>query len=72
MAYPAARVQRTLPFASDGFLPRLCWARDVPQMALSLLRSAPFFEDKNRAFWTLQSVGWTGYFVLRALSTLVF
>ena len=28
----------------------------------------PFFEDKNRAFWLLQSAGWTGYFVLRLLS----
>jgi sensor histidine kinase YesM len=28
----------------------------------------PFFEDKNRAFWILQSAGWTGYFVLRTLS----
>src|SRR6478672_12445720 len=28
----------------------------------------PFFEDKNRAFWILQSIGWTGYFVLRTLS----
>ena len=28
----------------------------------------PFFEDKNRAFWILQSIGWTGYFVLRSLS----
>ncbi len=28
----------------------------------------PFFEDKNRAFWILQTAGWTGYFVLRALS----
>jgi two-component system, LytTR family, sensor kinase len=29
---------------------------------------APFFEDKNRAFWFLQTLGWTGYFLLRALS----
>ena len=29
---------------------------------------APFFEDKNRAFWFLQSSGWTGYFFLRSLS----
>ncbi|HXG81279.1 MAG TPA: histidine kinase [Sphingomicrobium sp.] len=29
---------------------------------------APFFDDKNRAFWVLQSIGWTGYFVLRSLS----
>ncbi|MEO7491861.1 MAG: hypothetical protein ABIT68_03850, partial [Sphingomicrobium sp.] len=28
----------------------------------------PFFDDKNRAFWILQSAGWTGYFILRALS----
>jgi two-component system LytT family sensor kinase len=28
----------------------------------------PFFEDKNRAFWYLQSLGWTGYFLLRSLS----
>jgi two-component system LytT family sensor kinase len=28
----------------------------------------PFFEDKNRAFWMLQSIGWSGYFVLRAIS----
>jgi hypothetical protein len=29
---------------------------------------APFFEDKNRAFWFLQSLGWTGYLLLRSLS----
>jgi two-component system, LytTR family, sensor kinase len=28
----------------------------------------PFFDDKNRAFWILQTAGWTGYFILRALS----
>src|SRR4051794_23976034 len=28
----------------------------------------PFFEDKNRAFWILQSIGWVGYFFLRSLS----
>jgi two-component system LytT family sensor kinase len=36
-------------------------------MARTLLRQTPFFDDKNRAFWTLQSAGWAGYFVLRAL-----
>jgi two-component system LytT family sensor kinase len=36
-------------------------------MALEYLTSKPFFVDKNRAFWVLQSVGWSGYFVLRAL-----
>ena len=34
----------------------------------SRLRGQPFFEDKNRAFWTLQSMGWAGYFFLRTLS----
>ena len=28
----------------------------------------PFFHDKNRAFWILQSIGWSGYFFLRSLS----
>jgi sensor histidine kinase YesM len=36
-------------------------------MPRTLLRQTPFFEDKNRAFWTLQSAGWAGYFLLRAL-----
>ena len=30
----------------------------------------PFFDDKNRAFWVLQSIGWSGYFMLRSLSGL--
>lgn len=28
---------------------------------------APFFQDKNRAFWLMQSLGWSGYFILRSL-----
>src|SRR6476661_2003735 len=28
----------------------------------------PFFDDKNRAFWILQSIGRSGYFFLRTLS----
>jgi len=28
----------------------------------------PFFENKARAFWTLQAAGWTGYLLLRAVS----
>jgi two-component system, LytTR family, sensor kinase len=30
----------------------------------------PFFDDKNRAFWILQSVGWSGYFVLRTVANI--
>ena len=32
------------------------------------LHGQPFFEDKNRAFWVLQTIGWGGYFILRTLS----
>src|SRR3954464_8504974 len=28
----------------------------------------PFFDDKNRAFWILQSIGWGGYFFFPSLS----
>lgn len=37
-------------------------------MEIPGLRSQPFFEDKNRAFWMLQSVGWTFYLMLRIAS----
>jgi len=40
---------------------------DTPPPHVSL-QQQPFFEDKNRAFWILQSAGWAGYFVLRTLS----
>ena len=30
----------------------------------------PFFADKNRAFWNLQSLGWAGAFLLRGSSTI--
>ena len=50
-------------------------AGDAPQIrspAAPLARGfgldQPFFDDKNRAFWILQSVGWSGYFFLRSLS----
>ncbi|WP_265587981.1 sensor histidine kinase [Sphingomicrobium arenosum] len=31
----------------------------------------PFFSDKNRAFWLLQSFGWSGYLILRYLTGVV-
>ena len=36
-------------------------------MKLAIL-SRPFFEEKSRAFWMLQAVGWTGYLLLRTVS----
>jgi len=34
------------------------------------LFARPFFENKSRAFWTLQAFGWSGYLLLRAVSSL--
>ncbi len=39
-------------------------------MAVLPFRPIPFFANKNRAFWRLQAVGWSGAMVLRALSSL--
>ncbi len=35
-------------------------------MAVLPIQPTPFFADKNRAFWYLQSAGWAGAMVLRA------
>jgi sensor histidine kinase YesM len=43
-------------------------AKPAKQPAPAAL-SRPFFEDKNRAFWMLQASGWTGYLLLRTLSS---
>jgi len=32
--------------------------------------SRPFFEDKARAFWILQAAGWSGYLLLRTVSSI--
>src|SRR5206468_4618877 len=44
----------------------------IPSPAAPIARGMgldqPFFDDKNRAFWILQSIGWSGYFVLRTIS----
>jgi sensor histidine kinase YesM len=50
-------------------------ATDVPKIqspaepiARGMGLNRPFFDDKNRAFWILQSIGWGGYLFLRTLS----
>ncbi|MBA3677366.1 MAG: histidine kinase [Sphingosinicella sp.] len=45
-------------------------SRDAKGAGPLKLQQQPFFDDKNRAFWYLQSAGWAGYFVLRTLSGL--
>ena len=50
-------------------------ASDIPKIqspadpiARGIGLDQPFFDDKNRAFWLLQSIGWSGYFFLRTIS----
>lgn len=44
--------------------------RMMPQtMRRPGLLSRPFFEDKSRAFWMLQAIGWSGYLLLRTFSS---
>ncbi|RZJ99514.1 MAG: sensor histidine kinase, partial [Novosphingobium sp.] len=39
-------------------------------MAVLPFRPTPFFANKNQAFWRLQSAGWAGAMLLRAMSSL--
>ena len=40
-------------------------------MAVLPYRPAPFFANKNRAFWNLQFAGWGGAMLLRCVQGLV-
>ena len=54
----------TPPAPSSGPSPgssALTSARRLPFTA------RPFFENKARAFWILQAVGWSGYLLLRGV-----
>ena len=44
----------------------------LPRPALKKpdLFTRPFFEQKSRAFWRLQAAGWTGYLILRSVSSI--
>ena len=43
---------------------------DEAAIRTATLFARPFFEDKARAFWVLQAIGWSGYLILRSVSTL--
>ena len=58
-ASPAPRGGRSRPLA---LTPR------TGPIARTVGLDVPFFADKNRAFWVLQSIGWGGYFGLRLIS----
>ncbi len=40
-----------------------------PRGVKPAILSRPFFEQKSRAFWILQAVGWSGYLLLRTVSS---
>ena len=42
----------------------------MPLLTTPEIFSRPFFEDKGRAFWRLQAGGWTGYLLLRSVSSI--
>jgi signal transduction histidine kinase len=41
-----------------------------PSLRTRIVGTRPFFENKTRAFWTLQAVGWSGYLLLRGVSSI--
>ena len=43
---------------------------EMPDISKPGIFSRPFFEEKNRAFWMLQAGGWSGYLVLRSVSSI--
>lgn len=49
-------------------------ARAAPVQAADIRTATlffrPFFEDKARAFWFLQAAGWSGYLILRTVSSI--
>src|SRR5688500_12603810 len=69
MATESAALERQQPPARRARRPD---AAEIQSPAAPIARGIgldqPFFEDKNRAFWLLQSIGWSGYFILRSLS----
>ena len=70
MATDSATLDRRKPVpqrrGSDSDVPKI--QSPAEPIARSMGLDKPFFDDKNRAFWILQSIGWTGYFTLRSIS----
>jgi two-component system LytT family sensor kinase len=58
--------RRAAPHSRASDIPKIQSPADPIARGIGLNR--PFFEDKNRAFWILQTIGWTGYFFLRTIS----
>jgi two-component system LytT family sensor kinase len=68
MASDSASLLETAPPAEPKPLPRPRPKGPAKPVLEGVGLDAPFFSDKNKAFWVLQSIGWSGYFILRSLS----
>ena len=70
MASDGASIERSFeaPAGARRSRGKVTVASPADPIARGMGLDAPFFEDKNRAFWILQTIGWSGYFCLRSLS----
>ena len=66
MATNSATLDRRADMRRSADVPKIQSPAEPIARGMGLNR--PFFDDKNRAFWILQSIGWSGYFFLRSLS----
>lgn len=66
MATDSATLDRRADLRRPADVPKIQSPAEPIARGMGLNR--PFFDDKNRAFWILQSIGWSGYFFLRSLS----
>lgn len=68
MASDGASVMRQVEPARRVARERIYVPSPAEPIARGMGLDRPFFDDKNRAFWILQTIGWSGYFFLRSLS----
>jgi sensor histidine kinase YesM len=68
MATDSARLSEQRPAAWGARTNARAIQSPAAPIARGIGLDQPFFADKNRAFWLLQSAGWSGYFILRSLS----
>jgi signal transduction histidine kinase len=68
VASSSAQINAPAPPAAQAPAPAPAAEKAAKSWGPLRLQQQPFFDDKNRAFWILQSAGWAGYFVLRTLS----
>ncbi len=69
-APPRVRARTTmamLPAPPPQTPPAAAWPASAVAARRRAFTARPFFENKSRAFWILQAVGWSGYLLLRGV-----